>query len=132
MAPSAIPTATAPCDSTTTSGNLPKMGSGANEAPKGNSKKFSSGTSTSVNATWWLPVPLRPNVCQVSRISQCSAGMRKVRVIGPGPSEASMGEPSCIITQVPPINSAFWHQLANGHVPVTRHPPGTRSAVPAG
>jgi len=70
MAPSAIPTASAPCDSTTISANLPKMGSGANEAPNGNSKKFSSGTNKSVNATWWLPVPLRPNACHVSRISQ--------------------------------------------------------------
>ena len=61
-------------------------------------------------------------MCQVSRISQCSAGMIQLRIIGPGPSEASMGEPPSIMTQVPTIHSALWHPLANGHTPVTFHP----------
>jgi hypothetical protein len=43
-----------------------------------------------------------------------------------------MGEPPSIITQVPAIHSAFWQPLANGHKPLTIHPPGTRSAAPTG
>jgi hypothetical protein len=86
-------------------------------------EKIVVGNNTPVSATWWLPVPLRPNVCQVSRISQCSAGTRQKRIIGPGPCDASIGEPPSIITQAPPIQSAFWHPLANGHAPVTFHTP---------
>ena len=55
-------------------GELGKDGIRRDKASNGNSKKFESGTNASVNATWWLPEPLRPNVCQVSRIS-LSAGI---------------------------------------------------------
>lgn len=62
------------------------MGSSrAGRAPMG-SRARSTGTNTSSTRKWWLPVPLRPETCQVSSMVTSLGENTAMRIRGPSGS----------------------------------------------
>ena len=68
----------------------------------------------------WLPVPRRPDTCQVSITSTSRGREQRQPDVRAAPRRASCGAPSSITMQ-PPISQSQWSMpLANAQRPVTR------------
>ncbi len=89
-----------------------------------------SGTNTSDTSTSWLPVARSPTVSQVSKIRHCEAGTNVITICG---SPAAAVAPSPATTTHDSASQVQrWQLLTKDHRPLTRYPPSTSTARPAG
>ncbi|CKR69238.1 Uncharacterised protein [Mycobacterium tuberculosis] len=121
IAARALPNAAAPIDNAKNPNTGKRYSGRSTIGPSNTENTRSAGTKTSSATQSWLPVPRKPNVCQVSRT--CSSSLFSATTDG-----------TCRSSTKQPANmmSAWLIPLQNGQRPDTTTPPSTDRAVPRG